>query len=300
MLAQVLGELRALLWRQQGGHGLVEERGASRAVRRELDRDARARTVRVLKGYADKLKGIGVEGVCAVSTEALRRADDSLSFIMEVKDETGLDIEIISGEEEARRTLLGIGAGIGGLDTDGWKLLVDIGGGSTEFISTVDMAEHRAVSLPLGAVTLYERYLLDDPPTGEQIFALEAHCLGALRAIREMAPPGGWKTLVGTAGTITTLAAVDMAMDEYDPGRITGHTMSRQTVSRLMARFMGLSKENRKLLAGLEAGREDIILSGTAVLAVIMDMAGVDRVLVCDYGLLEGNLLNFAQALGGA
>lgn len=256
-----------------------------------LKPEARARTIEVLKGYAARLKSMKIKEVSAIATEALRRASDSEAFISDVKRETGLAIELISGEEEARRTLIGVRAGIGGHAGEGEKLLVDIGGGSTEVVTTSDWEDFRAVSLPLGAVTLYERYLVDDPPPGREMRELVNHCLGPLAALDKMRPKGGWRTLVGTAGTVTTLAAVDMRMEEYDPVRVTGHRMSRETVARLLSRFMGLTKESRRLLAGLEAGREDIILSGTAILGAVMDVAGAGSLVVCDYGLREGNLL---------
>ncbi|HLB24991.1 MAG TPA: hypothetical protein VJM83_01550 [Nitrospirota bacterium] len=262
-----------------------------------LNAQARARTLAVLKDYAARLKELGVEGVSAVATEALRVAADSAAFIADVRDETGLEIEIISGEEEARRTLKGVKAGIGGLGYEGKKLLVDIGGGSTEFILTADWEGHKSISLPLGAVSLYERFLVNDPPTTLELAELENHCFGQLSPLDRFLGEGRPSVLVGTAGTITTLAAVDMAMDAYDPVKVTGHAMKRETVAVLMSRFAGLPKENRKLLAGLEPGREDIILSGTVLLGTIMDRAKADGIVVCDFGLREGNLLYYLEKI---
>lgn len=263
-----------------------------------LRAEAADRTVAVLKDYARRLEEAGVYTVSAVATEALRVATDAKAFVQRVADETGIEIEVISGEEEARRTLIGIRAGVADIAGDGPKLLVDIGGGSTELIYTQDWEAFRPISLPLGAVSLYERYLLNDPPRSADISELEAACFVALKKAGDIVPNGEEPVMVGTAGTITTLAAVEMAMDVYDPLKVTGHRLDRETVARLLARFSGLTKESRRLLAGLEPGREDIILSGTALLGTIMDITGSGFIVVSDYGLREGNLLDYPHRRG--
>lgn len=257
---------------------------------------ARTRTVEALMGFALRLKALRVRNVTAVGTDALRRASDAAGFLAEVKDATGLTIEVISGEEEAARTLAGVRAGVGHIG-GGDKLVVDIGGGSTELVRTADWTGFDAVSLPLGAVSLYERFILNDPPADADLYMLEAHCYQTLKTLDGFLPPGGGQ-LIGTAGTITSLAAVDLHMEEYDPVRVTGHVMSRQTVARLFSRFCGLTSEQRRLLAGLEAGREDIIVSGAALLLVVMYKVDAESIVVCDYGLREGNLLRHMARAG--
>ncbi len=263
-----------------------------------LKPEARERTMRVLKDYAARLKALKVKGVSAIATEALRKASDSDGFVSEVLEESGLELSIISGTEEARRTLAGIKSGLEGLDSASEKLLVDIGGGSTELISTRDWNGHKSISLPIGAVSLYERFLYDDPPTAQQVRDLEKYCYKTLMGVKGIKPEGGWAHMVGTAGTITTLAAVELGLDVYDPQKVTGRRMGRASVAKFLSRFRGLTKENRRLIAGLEPGREDIILSGTALLGVLMDWAGVDFIVVCDYGLREGNLLDYLEKKG--
>jgi len=263
-----------------------------------LKPEATERTLKVLRDYAARLKTLKLKGVSAIATEALRKAADGREFAERVLAETGLELDIISGDEEARRTLLGIKAGMSGLGCEGRKLLVDIGGGSTELVTTKDWKAHNSVSMPLGAVSLYERFLFDDPPMAQQVLELERHCYKTLAALKGFKPEGGWDCMVGTAGTITTLAAVELRMDVYDPVRVTGLKMGRAAVGKFLSRFGGLTKENRRLIAGLEAGREDIILSGTALLGVLMDWAGVEFIVVCDYGLREGNLLDYLEKKG--
>lgn len=262
-----------------------------------LSPGARGRTLEVLKEFSEKLKKAGVEHVSAVATEALRKASDSADFVAGVRRETGLELEVLSWEEEARRTLLGIMSGTAGLNIEGWKLLIDIGGGSTELITTFDWKSCTMRSLPIGAVSLYERFLLNDPPSGIEMSELLTYCFGIIGKV-EIRPEGKAPVLIGTAGTITTLAAVDLNLEEYDPAKVTGHVLTRDMVDNILARLIGLSRENRKLVMGLEPGREDIIVSGTLLLGALMDAAGADSIIACDSGLREGNLLDFMGKQG--
>jgi len=262
-----------------------------------LSAGSREHTLKVLREFSDRLKDAGVERVSAVATEALRNASDSADFIAEVRRETGLELEVLTWEEEARRTLLGIRSGVEGLGVEGWKLLIDIGGGSTELITTLDWERRTIRSLPLGAVSLYERFILNDPPSDIEMSELLSYCFGIIGKV-EIRPEGKTPVLIGTAGTITTLAAVDLNLEEYDPETVTGHVLTRDTVDKVLARFLGLSKENRKLIMGLEPGREDIIVSGTLLLGALMDAAGAGSLIVCDSGLREGNLLDFIGKKG--
>jgi exopolyphosphatase / guanosine-5'-triphosphate,3'-diphosphate pyrophosphatase len=261
----------------------------------KLRAEARERTIRALSHFASKMLDVEVKGVSAVGTEALRRASDAAEFLDEAREETGIELRVISAGEEARLTLLGVRSDLGGLAPDGKKLMIDIGGGSTEFILTEDWFSHKAISLPIGAVNLFERFLLNDPPATLEMADLTAFCASQI-----MAPLKNFLTvakplLIGTAGTITTLAAVDLALEVYDPMKVTGYSMDRERVAVLEGRLAGLPKESRRLIAGIEPGREDIILSGTVLLGVIMDAAQADKITVCDSGLREGNLLDYYE-----
>jgi len=259
--------------------------------------EARQRTLDALAGFSEALRSQGIKNVSAVATEAVRRAGDADEFLREDFEKTGFEVEVISGVEEARRTLAGVKAGVGGLLRKGPKLVVDIGGGSTELVATDDLVKFEARSIPVGAVGLYERYITSDPPRNAELAAVASHCYKALGNLKGFKRTGEI-TLVGTAGTITTLAAVEMSMEVYDPDRVTGHIITRQTLDRLLARFCGLTSEQRRLLAGLEPGREDIIVSGSVLLVAVMDTVSADSIMVCDYGLREGNLLGFVAGKG--
>jgi exopolyphosphatase / guanosine-5'-triphosphate,3'-diphosphate pyrophosphatase len=274
------------------GEGIKE--GAKLAAK------AKERTIETLVRFSKLLLEAGVEEVSAVGTAALRQASDGEQFMEQVRERAGLRLRIISQEEEARLTLLGVRAGFGEKAPEGSNMVVDIGGGSTEFILTENWEENKSVSIPAGAVTLFERFILNDPPTATEMAELEKFCVGLVMPIfKNFSGSGGEKPrLIGTAGTITTLAAIDLAMEQYEPGKVTGHKLGRDRVEVLQMRLAGLSKESRRLIAGIEPGREDIILSGTLLLGVIMDAAKADSITVCDYGLREGNLLDYYDKKG--
>ena len=259
----------------------------------KLKAEARERTIGALAEYSRRMLEAGVEGVSAIGTEALRRASDAGDFVREARDEAGIILNVIPAEEEARLTLLGVKSAIGGMFPFGRKIVMDIGGGSTELIFTEDWSKHRAVSMPIGAVSLFERFLVNDPPASLEMAELAAFCTETVMSRLKDFPVGGKPTLVGTAGTITTLAAVDLAQEIYDPAKITGHMLDRERISALEGRLAGLPKESRRLIAGIEPGREDIIVSGTLLAGIIMDALGVDKITVCDWGLREGNLLDY-------
>ncbi len=264
----------------------------------KLKAEARERTIRTLKEFSRSMLESGVEGVSAVGTEALRKTSDAADFIRETREEAGIILNVISPEEEARLTLLGVKSAIGESFPDGRKLVIDIGGGSTELILTEDWSTHKSVSLPIGAVSLFERFLLNDPPTALEMAELTAFCTETTLPRLKDFLGAGKPALIGTAGTITTLAAVDLALEIYDPVKVTGYSIGRERIAVLEGRFAGLPKESRRLIAGIEHGREDIIVSGTLLMSVIMDAFRADKITVCDWGLREGNLLDYYNKKG--
>jgi len=254
-----------------------------------ISEEAAGRTADAIAEFAVRLRTHYPERVSVIGTEAIRRARNAGMFTGMVKERSGLDVEIISGEEEAARMLIGVRAGVGRLAGEGPKLVIDIGGGSTELVATHDFEDHVSSSVQMGAVTLYEEFISNDPPTPGELDQLSEH------AREVLAPEGGLlkghRRLIGTAGTITTLAAVELGMTEYDPARVTGHEITRMALASMVERFIGVDAATRSGMPGLEPGRADIIVSGAALLGLIMDISGSGSILVSDYGLREGNLL---------
>ncbi len=245
--------------------------------------------------YRERARALGAREVLVVATSAVRDAANRDEFLDPLR-ESGLTVRLVSGEEEGRLALLGTRWGLG-LGAERFCLM-DIGGGSTEFIVASGDALERAVSLPLGVVHLTERYLKTDPVAGEEYRALIAYVRGVLAggALPTLAglPPGA---LVGTAGTITTLAALDLGLDTYDPERVNGHRLLSPRIEALLARLAALPVAERARLPCLEPGRADLIIAGIAIALETMRGMGVDALTVSEYGLREGILL---EAIGWA
>jgi exopolyphosphatase/guanosine-5'-triphosphate,3'-diphosphate pyrophosphatase len=293
-----------LLIGRVSAEGRLAEVHADRRILRlgeGVDRDrllrpaAMARAIETLRDWRSVMTKHRVDGYIAVATSAVRNARNREEFLGRVKQEVGFDVEVISGEEEARRTMLGIRsglpAGVAGI------LGLDIGGGSTEFI--LDRPGRAPVirSIELGVVRLTERLLASDPPTADQVrSACELIRKETEQAAREIGERDG-VILVGTAGTITTLAAMAQKLPAYEPARIHNYRLDLDTVRGLERELLGRAEAQRRGMPGLEAGREDVIIAGTLILRTVMETLGFSEVLVSDLGLREGVVLDLAARL---
>lgn len=272
--------------------------GEGVAKNRRLRGDAMDRVVETLREWRNVIRDYDVSGEVAVATSAVRDADNREAFLGRIRDEAGFDVELISGEEEARRTLLGIRSGLP--KEAGGILGLDIGGGSTEFIMDRPGRPLAVRSMELGVVRVTELALIHDPPTEADRRRAEELVLNAVRsAMASLGSPDGL-TLVGTAGTITTLAAMAQGLVTYDASRVQGFTITRDTVQRLEADILRRSIKERQGMPGLESGREEVIAAGTVIIRTIMDELRVDRCLVSEYGLREGILVDLAERMGGS
>jgi exopolyphosphatase/guanosine-5'-triphosphate,3'-diphosphate pyrophosphatase len=282
---------------------LVERRSDRRILRLgegtdrtgTLSQAAMARVVRTMRDWRAVVDAAHVEGETAVATSALREARNRDEFVAQVKHEAGFSVEVISGEEEARRTLLGIRAG---LPSDVSRILgLDIGGGSTEFI--VDIPGHvpRVRSIELGVVRLTERILHHDPPTAEEIRTARELVRASTEAVNPSLGLLSGTTFVGTAGSITTLAAMVQQLPAYQPARIHNYRLGLEAVYQLERDILSRTKAQRRGMPGLEPGREDVIAAGVLILRGVMETLGYADCLVSDYGLREGVLIDLATRL---
>lgn len=280
--------------------GLHELRSDRRILRlgqgvdrhRFLRSDAMQRVVATLKEWRQVMDDYHVEASSVVATSAVRDAQNREEFLDLVNREAHFKIEIISGEEEARRTMLGIRSGLPNGVTD--LLALDIGGGSTEFI--LDRLGHptMARSIDIGVVRLSERILHTDPPTAEEVrHACEWVRNETAAVVAEMPLPTGL-TFVGTAGTITSLAAMAQQLPTYEPARIHNYILNLETVKGLEAQLLSRSKAQREGIPGLERGREEVIAAGAIILRTVMETLRMSECLVSDLGLREGVLIDLA------
>lgn len=249
------------------------------------------RSVAALKQFKEILKNYSVDNLIVVGTSAVREAENRDLFLNEVKRQTGFDVQVISGEEEALCTFLGVNLVIKNQTEP--MLVIDIGGGSTEFIGAEGDAPNILLSTELGVVHLTEKYLKSDPPTPEELKNLRLAIDKVIKPIGYHFPPKG--LFVGTAGSITTLAAIDQKMTAYDPQKVNRYPLSRAAIERIYKELSLMPLEQRRKTLGLEKGREDIILTGSLILLAVMELFGYDPVYVSDYGLREGVLIHLYQ-----
>ncbi|MFN7955265.1 MAG: hypothetical protein U0610_26305 [bacterium] len=263
-----------------------------------LTAEAMERTARVLARFGGRARELGAAWVWAAGTSAVREATNQREFVSLVRARAGLDLAVVDGAEEARLDALGALGELGGEPRQG--VLVDIGGGSTELVRIEGGAPAHGRSYPVGVVRLTERLLSADPPTRDELQALEAAARAALADGRELVAavrsPGF--ELVANSGTATTLAAVDLGLRELDPERIRGHRVDRATVDRIYHALACLPAARRLDVPGVARGREDLIIAGLALLRATMDLVGVDGVRISTGGLLEGLLADRARAAG--
>jgi exopolyphosphatase/guanosine-5'-triphosphate,3'-diphosphate pyrophosphatase len=263
-----------------------ELRSAGRIGEKEF-RDS----IRALEEFRGRMDALGVERYRACGTEGLREAGNRAEFLDAAK-RAGVAIEVITAGEEARRTWEGI---CFGLRDGGGSLVMDIGGGSTEFIAGPGRGE--SVSLPIGVVVVSSLLPVSDPPEAWQVRNLRFYF-----SERISAGTSAWRRrfrrMVGTAGTFTTLAALDMKMTAYRPEKIDGYAMSIERIKYWEGRLSKFTDAERLRLPGMEKGRERYILPGVIQAAAAMEHFKVDELIISDAGLLEGILLGIPDGKG--
>jgi exopolyphosphatase/guanosine-5'-triphosphate,3'-diphosphate pyrophosphatase len=245
------------------------------------------RTAAVVAEYARRARSLGAGVVRIVATSAVREATNGPAFVATVEAVSGERIQVISGADEARLTVRGVLRGLGRLP--GAMVTFDVGGGSTEYTLARDGVAMTTVSLRLGVVALAERFPFPDMVDPARFRALADEVAAQLerelpRSLIEPRPDH----LVGTAGTVTTLAALDLGLSRYDVTRVQGHRLHRAAVARQFARLAALTLSERAELPCLEPGRADLIIPGVAIVEATMQQFGARSLIVSDWGLREG------------
>ncbi len=250
-----------------------------------------ARVRNALSEYRRELEALGAERTLAFATSAVRDAENGEAFLGEVEWSYGFRTRLLSGEDEARLTYAGVTSGRALRRP---ILVIDIGGGSTELVAGSEQGIDFHTSLDIGCVRLTERFLPGDPPSQEELDA----CAVAVRTLLAERVPrsvgGEGVAAVGVAGTLTTLAALDLRLAEYDPERIHGHQLSAAAVGRELDRLAALPLEERRRLPGLEPERAPVIVAGVVILREVLAHFGLDCVEVSERDILHGAALEAA------
>ena len=292
---------------REDGHVTTVERrttvvrlGQGVDVNRRLQPQAIRRTRACLREYAPRLEAFGPARRLLVATSVLRDALDGPAFLAAVARDFGLPSRVLAGEEEAALAFRG---GTAGLDDRcaGPLVLIDIGGGSTEFaVGDPGRAPTYVCSLDIGAVRLTERFIRHDPPTPAEIGDLGVFVAAAIARGVPATVRGAACAAVGVAGTYTTLAAYRLALRTYRPELVHGHVLSLADIEAAIGRFATLTSAERGVLPGIQPGREDVILAGAVIAAEACLAFGLAEVRCSEADLLEGVALALADGLFAA
>ncbi|WP_103532093.1 Ppx/GppA phosphatase family protein [Streptomyces sp. SM11] len=262
--------------------------------------EALERTFAACREYAAAVQELGAERIRFVATSASRDAENSAEFVAGVRDILGVEPEVITGDQEAQLSFDGATRELAGSDHLAKPyLVVDIGGGSTEFVLGSDRVE-AARSVDIGCVRMTERHLVVDgavmdPPSHERAAAIRADIDAALDLAEQTVPLTGAGTLVGLAGTVTTVAGIVLELPEYDSKAIHHSRISRGQVRAITERLLRSTHEERAAIPVMHPGRVDVIGAGALVLLAVMERTGAHEVVVSEHDILDGIAWNAAQ-----
>ncbi|MFY1586721.1 exopolyphosphatase [Micromonospora sp. WMMD734] len=250
--------------------------------------EAIERTRVALAGYAAEIERLGVDRVRMCATSASRDASNAADFRAMVTQTLGVAPEVVSGDEEARLSFTGAVRGLPA-DAEPPYLVVDIGGGSTEFVvGTREGGVQSAISVDIGCVRMTERHLHGDPPTVDEVAAAQADIATAVDLALAAVPGREAATLVGLAGSVTTVVAIAQDLQEYDPERIHHARVSYERVAGVTADLLAKTAAQRLAIPVMHPGRADVIGAGALVLKVIMERAGMSSVVASEHDILDG------------
>jgi len=278
--------------------GVQIRRRISRRVVTSLARDilktsnlypkGKVKTLRALREFTELCSLMQCQQIYAIGTSALRESGDGPEFIREIEALYGIKTEVISGQREAALTYLGIADSV---SVKAPVLIIDVGGGSTEWVlKTSDQLS--SASLPIGALKIRDLFLLDDPPTEEEIRVAKDHINAqilktALKGLMNMQP----MQLIATGGTAATLACIDLSLSRYNGNKIHLHSIEGDRLNSLLQRLKATPVQGLNQIKGLDKKRAEIIVGGALIIEVFMELSKSRGMVVSDYGLLEGYLL---------
>lgn len=253
----------------------------------KISEEAMERNIKALSEFLEQSKKLKADSIVAVGTMCLRSASNAADFIKRVKEELGLEIQVIDGKEEARLSYLAVLSTLDNLDRD--VVVFDTGGGSTEFIFGKGKELLDRISLNIGAVQPTEKFLLSDPIKPEELKNMLAYIS---EFFQKHNLSGAADYLIGIGGTVTTMGAVKHKMTVYDPTIIQGSPLSLAEVERQLVLYSGKTVEERKKIPGLQPKRADVIVAGAGIVKTIMETFDLTSFTISDRGLRHGLLFD--------
>jgi exopolyphosphatase / guanosine-5'-triphosphate,3'-diphosphate pyrophosphatase len=248
-----------------------------------------ARVRNVLTDFRKAIEQLGTQRTLAIATSAIRDADNGEAFLGEIEWSYGFATRLLTGHDEALLTFRGITSD---RSVDDGTVIVDLGGGSTELVAADATGVRWHDSLDIGSVRLTERFLHSDPPTREELDA----CAGAVRALLAERVPDDVRasasSAIGVAGTITSLAALDLELDEYDRDRVHGHVLSFGALERQLEALASIPVEKRRRIRPLDPERAPVIVAGVVIVREVVDFLGLDSIEVSERDILDGAALS--------
>jgi exopolyphosphatase/guanosine-5'-triphosphate,3'-diphosphate pyrophosphatase len=245
-----------------------------------------------LAEYRDAIEEHDCEASMAVLTSAVRDASNGHEFAERVREDYGLDARVLSGDEEAQLTFLG--AMSSRSQTSHATVVIDIGGGSTEFVVGRDRRAGFHISLPVGVVRMSERHIHSDPPPPDELARLAEDVHATLAAGLPERERADVSEGIAVAGTATSAAAIDQELDPYDPARVDGYELQLGTVELLLARLADIDEQARRRVVGLNPDRAPTIVAGMIVLEEAMRAFDLEHVEVSEHDILYGGALRLA------
>ncbi len=246
--------------------------------------DAIARTLDVVDRFSRRARALHATPIRMTATAAVRDASNRDAFADAVRQRTGSPLDVVTGEREAALSFVGATRG---LEADPPFLVIDIGGGSTEFVIGEDTPSD-AISVQIGSVRLTERHVRHDPPAEDEIDAIRADVHDRLEQVRRAVPLAGARTIVAVAGTATTVQAISLGLEAYDPERLHRSVLTTDAATAVASRLAGMTTGERAALAVMAPGRADVIATGATILATILRALGAEHALVSETDILDG------------
>jgi exopolyphosphatase/guanosine-5'-triphosphate,3'-diphosphate pyrophosphatase len=287
-----------LLISEQSGRGILKKLCINRVITRLgegfsdntrlLNSNAVNRSVAALYDFSKVIKKFNVNKIRAVATSVVRESKNGEEFVKQVADKTGLAVEVISGEEEAKLSVLGV---LNSVSVNANNCIIfDIGGGSTEYVHIRSSNIVNLVSTNLGVVHLTEEFLRSEIETEQELANLSIYIKETLQRELENFEVIDKKDLIliGTAGTPTTLAAIELKLKEYNPELVNNFVLSEEMILSTIKKLLNIHKKDRAKITGLEKGREDILVAGALILIETLRKYSQNSVIVSNGGVLEG------------